>query len=209
MRGPIASLGALLILAGGYLAGRERARQLAGGYPLPGEADGLADFPAPAAPIPADPPPLPAAPPILSRGGRLSPAEVAALIDPAYGVPVADALAYVEVESSFNPTAYRFESHLGEASWGLMQVLESTARDRGLIGGPDQMFIPEIGLQLGLAHVAWTRDFLASRGAPADPVAVALAYNAGVGNALRGNTVARYGQRWQAARARYLGQGLG
>jgi hypothetical protein len=41
------------------------------------------------------------------------------------------------------------------------------------------------------------------RGAPSDPLSVALAYNAGVGNALRGRTVAAYGVKWNNARARY------
>jgi soluble lytic murein transglycosylase-like protein len=130
---------------------------------------------------------------------------VAALYDPGWQVPLDDVLAYCQIESSFNARAYRWEAHLGEASWGLMQVLESTARDRGLIGPPSDLYEPEIGLAIGCAHVIWTRDFLASRGAPSDPLSVALAYNAGVGNALRGRTVRAYGEKWLAARARFGG----
>lgn len=192
------ALGAALVLIGGALAGlARRTRPVAESLPqsLPETASTLESIPLPpAAPRPA---------------GRLRPEDVAALYDPAWNVPLDEVLAYCEVESGFNPRAYRWEAHLGEASYGLMQVLESTARDRGLIGGPALLYEPEIGLAIGCAHVVWTREFLASRGAPSDPVSVALAYNAGVGNALRGRTVRAYGDKWQSARARYAGFGYG
>lgn len=192
------ALGAALLMMGGALAGlARRARPVVEYLPPPSP---------PEMALPEAPPLPPAAPRPL---GRMRPEEVAALVNPAWGVPLDEVLAYCEMESSFNPRAYRFEPHLGEASYGLMQVLESTARDRGLIGPPSNLYEPEIGLEIGCAHVIWTRDFLASRGAPSDPVSVALAYNAGVGNALRGRTVASYGARWNAARARYAGFGYG
>jgi len=189
--------GAALLMIGGALAGLARRARLVPEYlPPPGPEEAL----------PEAPPPPPAAP---RPFGRMRPEEVAAMVDPGWGVPLEDVLAYCEVESSFNPRAYRFERHLNEASYGLMQVLESTARDRGLIGPPENMYQPEIGLEIGCAHVIWTRNFLASRGAPSDGLSVALAFNAGVGNALRGRTVAAYGAKWNAARARYAGIGYG
>jgi soluble lytic murein transglycosylase-like protein len=186
------SLGAALLLIGGALAGlARRARPVVEYLPPMSPAETA---------LPEAPPPPPAAP---RPFGRMHPEEVAALVNPAWGIPLDEVLAYCEVESSFNPRAYRFERHLNEASYGLMQVLESTARDRGLIGPPENLYEPEIGLEIGCAHVIWTRDFLALRGAPSDPLSVALAYNAGVGNALRGRTVAAYGVKWNNARARY------
>lgn len=188
------ALGAALVVIGGALAGlARRARPVLESLPEMPE-------PSPAAPLP------PAAP---RPAGRMRAEDVAALYDPGWNVPLDEVLAYCEVESGFNPRAYRFEPHLGEASYGLMQVLESTARDRGLIGGPAEMYQPEIGLMIGCAHVVWTREFLADRGAASDPVSVALAYNAGVGNALRGRVVRAYGDKWQAARARYAGFAYG
>ena len=190
-------IGAALLMIGGALAGlAKRARPVVEYLPPPG----------PEAALPEAPPPPPAAPRPL---GRMRPEEVAALVNPAWGVPLDQVLAYCEVESSFNPRAYRFEPHLNEASYGLMQVLESTARDRGLIGPAQNLYEPEIGLEIGCAHVMWTFEFLQSRGAQSDPLSVALAYNAGVGNALRGRTVAAYGAKWNAARARYAGFGYG
>ena len=188
------ALGAALLMIGGALAGiARRARPVAEYLPpaLPEIAPTIEPIPLP----PAAPRPL----------GRLRPEDIASIYDPAWGVPLDDVLAYCQIESSFNPRAYRWEAHLGEASYGLMQVLESTARDRGLMGGPSDLYQPEIGLAIGCAHVIWTRDFLASRGAPSDPLSVALAYNAGVGNALRGRVVRAYGDKWLAARARYAG----
>lgn len=195
------ALGAGLVMLGGLLAGWAR-RNAGPGLEI--SIPGASPEPLPGVP---EPPPLPPAAP--RQFGRLAPAEVAALVDPAWGVPVDEVLAYCEVESSFNPRAYRWESHLGEASYGLMQVLESTARDRGLIGPPTNLYEPAIGLEIGCAHVIWTRDFLASRGAPSDPLSVALAYNAGVGNALRGRVVQSYGAKWNAARVRYAGFAYG
>jgi len=187
------ALGAALLLIGGAVAGLARRMRQTPEYTPP---QAPAEFA-----LPETPPPLPPAAP--RPLGRLRPEDVAAIVNPGWGVPLEDVLAYCEVESSFNPRAYRFERHLNEASYGLMQVLESTARDRGLIGPPENMYEPEIGLEIGCAHVIWTQNFLASRGAPSDGLSVALAFNAGVVNALRGRTVAAYGAKWNAARMRY------
>jgi hypothetical protein len=46
-----------------------------------------------------------------------------------------DLFAFVQIESSFNPRAYRFEPHLHKASYGLMQLLYSTACQMGYNGG--------------------------------------------------------------------------
>jgi soluble lytic murein transglycosylase-like protein len=196
-------IGAALIAAAGALIGLARSRQA----PAPvieaepqaaGEGAGEPITPAPAVSTPAP----------VRAYGRLTPADVAGLVDPAYGVPVSMALAYVEVESSFDPTARRFEPRLNEASWGLMQVLESTARDRGWTGAPTDLWVPEIGMRIGLAHVAWTRDYLAAAGVEPTPVAVAQAYNVGAPGYVRGRRNPDYARKWEAAWSRYMAAGF-
>lgn len=165
--------------------------------------------PAPPGELTLSLPALPAPPPVA---GRLSPADVLSLASAAGADGVltpAELLAFVEVESAFRPAAYRFEPHLGEASYGLMQVLESTARDRGLMGAPEALYDPLTGLFYGVAQVAWTRDFLGRRyGRDATETEWVGAYNAGVGNTLRGFTPYAYLSRWQRARDTYAAQGL-
>ena len=149
--------------------------------------------------------PEPAAP--IAPGGRLTPAQVISLApaaDPAGWMPYAELLAFVELESSFRPSAYRYEPHLAEASYGLMQVLESTARDRGMIGDPRQMYDPVTGLAFGILQARWSWEFLARRlGRPPTEAEWVGSYNAGVGNVLRGFIPQGYYRRWQLARDRY------
>lgn len=119
---------------------------------------------------------------------------------------VADILAVIEIESSFNPRAYRFEAHRGEASYGLMQVLESTARDRGLVGQPEQLFDPETGILYGMRQLKWTYDYLARRLGRQPTIGEWFgAYNAGVGNVLNNGFIpAQYVQKFQTAQGRYV-----
>lgn len=161
--------------------------------PMPGAVEEAA---------PVTPPPVPA--PLRPVPDRLSPADVVALApqaDPEGWLSLPELLAFVQVESSFRPAAYRFEPQLGEASYGLMQVLESSARDRGLSGDPRQMFDPLVGLRMGVLHARWGRDFLRRRlGREPSTAEWVGAYNAGVGNVLRGYVPLAYVQRWDAAR---------
>ena len=116
----------------------------------------------------------------------------------------ADVLAIIEIESSFNPDAVRHEPHIGDSSIGLMQVLYSTAKDRGLSGGPAALFDPEINIRYGMRQLMWTWTFLRGRlGHDPDEAMWIGAYNAGVGNAIEGRWVRRYVEKWRAARARY------
>ena len=150
---------------------------------------------------------LPYPPPSPPRAGRLSPSDVLALLpqaDPDGWMPPAYALAFVEVESGFNPNAYRFERHLNEASYGLMQVLESTARDMGLQGPPEGMYDPATSLRIGIAYSRWCWDFLSRRlGREPTETEWIGSYNAGVGNALRGFTPHGYVRKWTLAKERY------
>lgn len=106
--------------------------------------------------------------------------------------------------TQFDTMAYRYEPHLSEASYGVMQVLESTARDRGLKGKPEQMYNPEIGIFFGVSQLKWTRDFLigtigkknirvgrrVANGLTKPPTVeeVLMAYNGGVGTFLLNKT---------------------
>lgn len=69
---------------------------------------------------------------------------------------------YKKPNARFDRMAYRYEPHLGTASYGVMQVLETTARDRGLKGDPKQMYDPYVGVLFGCRQLKWTRDYLNS-----------------------------------------------
>lgn len=113
-----------------------------------------------------------------------------------------DVLAIAKIESSFRPGAFRYERHLDDASIGLMQVLSSTARDRGYTGPVNGLFDPEVSLRIGMRHLKWGHDFLAQRMGVGVPKDIWIgAYNAGVGNALKGYTPLEYVGKFKATRA--------
>lgn len=115
-----------------------------------------------------------------------------------------DVLAVVEQESNFNPNAYRYEAHLQDASFGLMQVLSKTAADRGFTGDPRRMFEPVEGLRYGMRQLAWTYDYLQSRFGRAPTRSEYLGgYNAGVGNISRGYVPMAYVAAVERLRSQY------
>lgn len=75
----------------------------------------------------------------------------------AYGVPAPLIKAIMKIESDFNPSAYRQEPHLKDASWGLMQVLLSTAR--WITKNPDltasALMQPEFNAYVGTMYLAY------------------------------------------------------
>ncbi len=97
-----------------------------------------------------------------------------------FGVPREILLAVAWRESRGNPRAYRAEPKLGDASYGLMQLLCSTARDLGLRGECERLFNPALNLHFGAQYLAW----LKGNGAPTWELAVA-AYNCGIGRVRR------------------------
>lgn len=120
---------------------------------------------------------------------------------------VADVLAVVEIESGFDPTAYRSEPQLGDASRGLMQLLLSTALDRGFQGAPEALFDPETNIRLGMRQLKWSWDYLAQRrGEPTVDQWIG-SYNAGVGNVLKGYIPFSYVAKWRDARDRWRASG--
>lgn len=56
--------------------------------------------------------------------------------------------ATIMTESEGNPKAYRFEPHLNDASFGLGQILYTTALSLGFTGTPEEMYRPEINIDL-------------------------------------------------------------
>jgi soluble lytic murein transglycosylase-like protein len=116
-----------------------------------------------------------------------------------------EVMAFVQIESSFKAHSIRHEPS-GVTSYGLMQVLDSSARDRGLRGDPAQMFDPHIGLRYGMLQLSWEWDFL-KRHMGHDPAKEewVAGYNEGVGNVLKGRTDHAYVRLWQHAAAYWQG----
>lgn len=75
-----------------------------------------------------------------------------------YSVPFDWIKAFIGTESNFDPRAYRPEPRISDASRGLMQMLEATARDMGLTGSADQLFTPAISIDLGVKYMRWLID---------------------------------------------------
>jgi soluble lytic murein transglycosylase-like protein len=93
-----------------------------------------------------------------------------------YGIEPAAVKAVISIESNWNPSAYRYEAHLKDASWGLMQVLLRTARE--VSGNPSltatDLLKPEINIDIGTKYL--TKQYVRYQYNIYDAVA---AYNAG------------------------------
>lgn len=120
-------------------------------------------------------------------------------------VTVPDVLAIIDIESNFDPSAYRAEPKLNDASRGLMQILYRSAQDRGYGGAPDGLYDPATNILFGVRHLVWGYKYLDSKlpgaGVPEDKWVGA--YNAGVGAVLRGYIPVSYVQEFRAAKARW------
>lgn len=66
-----------------------------------------------------------------------------------YGVPVSWIEAVIQVESAWNPNAYRAEPQISDASYGLMQLLTKTAAGLGFSGDPSALYDPATNIDLG------------------------------------------------------------
>lgn len=111
-------------------------------------------------------------------------------------------MATIQIESAFRPRATRFEPRLNEASYGLGQVLESTARSLGLVGAASQMFQPLIGIRYMMR--CHQRDFetLHRRLGRAPTLDEWTdAYNRGAGGADLGDPDHAYVDLWDKAQA--------
>ena len=74
-----------------------------------------------------------------------------------YGVNQALIKAIISIESAWNPLAVRFEPHINDASWGLMQVLLKTAKwmlnDTNLTSAG--LLVPSTNIKAGVRYLAW------------------------------------------------------
>lgn len=151
-----------------------------------------------------------AAMPGAAGPGRMNPADVLAIVQQLnatefggwFDGALADVMAVVQIESNFDARAFRAEPQLSDASRGLMQILYATAQDRGYAGDPDGLFDPTVNLRYGMAQLVWIWDYLDARGEANEDNWIA-AYNAGVGNVLRGYRNLSYVNRWRLARERW------
>lgn len=108
--------------------------------------------------------------------------------------------AFIEVESNFDPKAYRKEPS-GVASYGLMQVLDSTAASLGLTGDPAQMYAPIVSIFYGMKYAAlgWNL-FMTKLGRPPTLQEWSEGYNEGFGAALAGKPDPNYFSKWGPSR---------
>lgn len=106
----------------------------------------------------------------------------------AHGIDPCLLAAVVKVESNFRPDAVRQEPRINDASYGLGQVLLSTARDFEDVSAQD-LLDPETNLRIASKVLRWLRQ----NGVPL-PDGVD-AYNMGIGAFRRGRRNLTYRQR--------------
>ena len=113
-------------------------------------------------------------------------------------------MAFCETESDFDPKAFRQEPS-GVASYGLMQVLDSTAAGLGLVGDPAQMYEPKIGILYGLKYASQGWNYLTTHfGRPPTLAEWSAGYNEGYGAAAQGRPDQLYVTTWTTNRAKWL-----
>jgi hypothetical protein len=113
-------------------------------------------------------------------------------------------MAFCETESNFDPKAFRQEPS-GVASYGLMQVLDSTAAGLGLVGDPAQMYDPKVGILYGLKYASQGWNYLQTHfGRPPTLAEWSAGYNEGYGAAAQGRPDQHYVDVWTANRAKWL-----
>jgi len=109
-------------------------------------------------------------------------------------------MAFVQVESAFRPHAYRKEPS-GVASYGLMQILDVTAKGIGFAGKMEDLYDPETGLLWGMKYARLIWDQLARHfGRPPTLTEWCSAYNEGPGNVFKGRDDSAYARPWLAAK---------
>lgn len=86
--------------------------------------------------------------------------------------------AVISAESGWNPTAYRAEPQINDASYGLMQILLATARGLQPSVTAEQLADPSVNIALGTRYLAQQLNRFGY------PAALA-AYNGGPGNVSR------------------------
>jgi peptidoglycan L-alanyl-D-glutamate endopeptidase CwlK len=151
----------------------------------------------------------PIAPPAIPAGLTQQQAKILAIADQvnrdsfANWFARASVMAFVEIESDFNEVAIRHESS-GVTSYGLMQVLDSTAAGLGLAGDAAQMFDAATSLFYGMKYAAQGWNYLVTHlGRPPTLVEWSAGYNEGYGAAGKGRADPGYTDKWTAAHDRW------
>lgn len=112
-----------------------------------------------------------------------------------------DLLAFIDQESGFDRFAERFEPKLNERSYGLMQLLLSTARQLDFTGPPDGLFEPTTNIALGIRYLGFIREYLEKNlKRPPSETEWVEAYNEGIGNVMKGRADPGYYASWSAKR---------
>lgn len=91
-----------------------------------------------------------------------------------YGVPPSLILGHIKQESAFNPMARLDEPALGDASWGMMQLLLRTAQGLDPAATASKLLDPAYNIDLGTKYIAQNMARY-----PGDIQAAIAAYNAG------------------------------
>jgi soluble lytic murein transglycosylase-like protein len=95
-----------------------------------------------------------------------------------YAVDANDIAAVIQTESSGDPNAFRAEPKYPPGSYGLMQLLYTTAQGLGYTGAPEGLYDPQTNIMLGTQLLA---ELQAKYGS--DKAAIYSAYNSGSGTA--------------------------
>lgn len=70
------------------------------------------------------------------------------------GVPLSVLKGFAALESAFDPKSYRYEPHIDDASYGLMQTLYKTAKAEGYRDQPEGLFDPATSTKYGALFLA-------------------------------------------------------
>lgn len=146
---------------------------------------------------------------VLDLINQINDAKFSSWFDPS------EVMAFCQVESAFRPRAYRYEPRLGEGSYGLMQVLASTAKSVDpAITDPEAMYDPATGLTVGMtvAKLYWDQE---QKHFGRDPTLEEWcdSYNRGVGGVEQivdpgGEPDDAYTAVWIAAQQHWAAQGI-
>jgi soluble lytic murein transglycosylase-like protein len=95
-----------------------------------------------------------------------------------YSVDPNDIAAVIQTESSGDPNAFRAEPKYPPGSYGLMQLLYTTAQSLGYTGTPDGLYDPATNIMLGTQLLSQLQAKYGD-----DKAAIYSAYNSGSGTA--------------------------
>lgn len=100
-----------------------------------------------------------------------------------YGLDPNEIASVIQTESSGDPNAFRAESKYPPGSYGLMQLLYTTAQGLGYTGQPEGLYDPETNIALGSQLWAQLKAKFGD-----DPATLYSAYNSGSPTAYETNS---------------------